>query len=32
MRTTKHDWKADDYANNSSAQLQWAEELIAKHM
>jgi trans-aconitate 2-methyltransferase len=30
MRTTKHNWNADDYTNNSSAQLEWAEELIAK--
>jgi trans-aconitate 2-methyltransferase len=30
MRSAKHQWDADDYANNSSAQLQWAEELIAK--
>lgn len=26
----KYAWNADDYAKNSSAQLQWAEELIAK--
>ena len=25
-----HTWDADDYARNSSAQLQWAKELIAK--
>ena len=30
MRSVKHNWDADDYANNSSAQLQWAEELITK--
>ena len=27
---SKHNWNADDYARNSSAQQQWAEELIAK--
>jgi trans-aconitate 2-methyltransferase len=26
----KYNWNADDYAENSSAQQQWAEELIAK--
>jgi trans-aconitate methyltransferase len=30
MGSLKHNWNADDYANNSSAQLQWAEELISK--
>lgn len=30
MQTTKHKWDADDYAKNSSAQLQWAQELITK--
>lgn len=30
MRTAKDNWNADDYSQNSSAQLQWAEELIAK--
>jgi trans-aconitate 2-methyltransferase len=30
MGSVKHNWNADDYANNSSAQLQWAEELITK--
>jgi trans-aconitate 2-methyltransferase len=30
MRSVKHTWKADDYAKNSSAQLEWAQELIAK--
>jgi trans-aconitate methyltransferase len=26
----QHKWNAEDYAKNSSAQLQWAQELIAK--
>jgi len=26
----EHNWDADDYEKNSSAQFQWAEELIAK--
>ena len=30
MESVKHIWNADDYAKNSSAQSQWAEELIAK--
>ena len=30
MESTKHNWDAEDYSKNSSAQLQWAEELIAK--
>jgi trans-aconitate methyltransferase len=30
MESVKHNWNADDYADNSSAQLQWAEELITK--
>ena len=30
MKPVKYNWNADDYAQNSSAQLQWAEELIAK--
>ena len=30
MRSAKHNWNADDYAKNSSAQLEWAQELIAK--
>jgi trans-aconitate 2-methyltransferase len=30
MTSVGHEWNADDYANNSEAQLQWAEELIAK--
>ncbi|MCX5811815.1 MAG: methyltransferase domain-containing protein [Proteobacteria bacterium] len=30
MGLVKHNWNADDYANNSSVQLQWADELIAK--
>ena len=30
MKSVKYSWNADDYAKNSSAQLQWAEELIAK--
>jgi trans-aconitate 2-methyltransferase len=30
MQSTQHKWNAEDYAKNSSAQLQWAQELIAK--
>ncbi|MDJ0717176.1 MAG: methyltransferase domain-containing protein [Prochloraceae cyanobacterium] len=30
MKIEQNKWNADDYANNSSAQLQWAKELIAK--
>jgi trans-aconitate methyltransferase len=30
MQTAKHQWDAEDYAKNSSAQLAWAQELIAK--
>lgn len=30
MESEQFNWNADDYANNSSAQLQWADELIAK--
>jgi trans-aconitate 2-methyltransferase len=30
MQSAEHNWNADDYAKNSSAQLQWAQELIAK--
>jgi trans-aconitate 2-methyltransferase len=30
METAKHNWNADDYAKNSTAQKQWAQELIAK--
>ncbi|NEO17016.1 MULTISPECIES: class I SAM-dependent methyltransferase, partial [unclassified Moorena] len=28
--TNQNQWNADDYANNSSAQLNWAKELIKK--
>jgi len=30
MQPVQQQWNADDYARNSSAQLQWAQELIAK--
>lgn len=30
MAGTRHQWNAADYANNSSAQLEWAQELIDK--
>lgn len=30
MQTTRQQWNATDYAKNSSAQLEWAQELIAK--
>lgn len=30
MQTTRQQWNAADYAKNSSAQLEWAQELIAK--
>ena len=30
MPSDQQKWNAEDYARNSSAQLQWAEELIAK--
>ena len=30
MESAKGQWNAGDYAKNSSAQLKWAEELIAK--
>jgi len=30
MQPVKQKWNADDYAKNSSAQLQWAQELISK--
>ncbi|OGP52632.1 MAG: SAM-dependent methyltransferase [Deltaproteobacteria bacterium RBG_13_52_11] len=30
MQSTKQNWDAEDYANNSSAQTQWAQELISK--
>lgn len=30
MQPVQQKWNADDYARNSSAQLQWAQELIAK--
>jgi trans-aconitate methyltransferase len=30
MQSTKQSWDAEDYANNSSAQTQWAQELISK--
>lgn len=30
MKAAKHKWNAEDYAKNSSAQLGWAQELIAK--
>ncbi len=30
MDLQKQKWNADEYANNSTAQLKWAEELIAK--
>ncbi len=30
MESPRYNWNADDYAKNSSAQLKWAEELIAK--
>jgi trans-aconitate methyltransferase len=30
MQTAQQQWNAGDYARNSSAQLQWAQELIAK--
>jgi trans-aconitate methyltransferase len=30
MRLLKRNWNADDYAKNSSAQLEWAQELITK--
>lgn len=30
MKSAQDHWNADDYAKNSSAQLQWANELIAK--
>jgi len=30
MQPSQQQWNADDYARNSSAQLQWAQELIAK--
>ncbi len=30
MQSAKWNWNAEDYAKNSSAQLQWAQELIAK--
>jgi trans-aconitate 2-methyltransferase len=30
MESTKRTWNADDYQKNSSAQLQWAQELITK--
>jgi len=30
MSATKQKWNATDYAKNSSAQLQWAQELMAK--
>lgn len=30
MQSAKKDWNAEDYAKNSSAQLQWAQELIEK--
>ncbi|MGB6063734.1 MAG: methyltransferase domain-containing protein [Desulfomonilaceae bacterium] len=30
MQPVQHRWNAEDYAKNSSAQLQWAQELIAK--
>ncbi len=29
MQTVSQNWNAEDYANNSSAQLEWARELIA---
>ncbi|HEY8857571.1 MAG TPA: methyltransferase domain-containing protein [Rugosibacter sp.] len=30
MQPVKQKWNAEDYAKNSSAQLQWAQELISK--
>lgn len=30
MQSAKQNWNAEDYAKNSSAQLEWARELIAK--
>lgn len=30
MPTVKQTWNAEDYAKNSSAQLQWAQELMSK--
>jgi len=30
MQPVQQKWDAEDYANNSSAQLQWAQELIAR--
>jgi trans-aconitate 2-methyltransferase len=30
MQQTKQQWDAEDYANNSAAQTQWAQELISK--
>jgi trans-aconitate 2-methyltransferase len=30
MHSNKQNWNADDYARNSSAQQQWAQELIGK--
>lgn len=30
MQSVQHKWNAADYAKNSSAQLQWAQDLIAK--
>jgi trans-aconitate 2-methyltransferase len=30
MQPARHKWNAEDYTKNSSAQLQWAQELISK--
>jgi trans-aconitate methyltransferase len=30
MKSTKQNWDAEDYSNHSSAQTQWARELIPK--